>query len=1485
MTANRRVSFAPEATLHTWDVIEYMRDATNSSASSERTRRASSTGRPSFAGTPARQEWEPESDPPSTPPEQADDNNDLPAEPEHQRDVHQKKRRRSSVVPPMNFNNPDDEFSSSPTSGSSSVGEASSDVEQDDEVDNGEFDDDDGESTAMSLDMGDNTMQSEETESTDSSLTNRLRQASQIAGTRGIAYDEYGDEVENNYDDGDEDDDQDEYGDMTMEMATQDLTKSYKPWPKQNYGPPPMAKNIIALQDQENVNPFSPAFRQAYSYRKPQGVPSTVGEETEYSSGDVSMDMTRSVGGILQSSHAALRMSQENDQEEEEEDDSNDMSMDVTRAVGGILQAQQDQQQQNQSYSADQDDAEDDDDVSMDMTMDMTRAVGGILPRQQPAEDSEVVGDETMDFTQAIGKIVQPSASRAAPPRSALKRRLSTTEDGSPHTSQLSSSQGPQRRTAAQVTAKRRRSSQARVSLGDATMDFTVGVGGININPSPVKQDRRSSLRRRRSSAMSSVMDEQTMEFTMAVGGIRQTASSAAANPRIEEERSEDENEELSMEFTAVIGGITPRDVTMNTDRPTTPKDELSPSRTEVPTTPNHDGHFREVGDHSANKLLTPMFEQHSAGSAMKDSAGSRRSSARKSAGSARKSPALLRKSPIRVHSSPVKTLGTPNENSAPLQQSSALAHSEVAPAIKSPPSARKSRQPLAPKSVSKKAPHNDVSTPQLADDSIQSFSPVHVQDITAAPVEEIVYPTLPEPEAMATPVMDTPESSLVPQTHQTHVVAESGSPLPISGDGIQDIDMDAANPPSPSLDKQMRSSPMKVSVTPRQRSTPERTATPQQPQFSPLRQNSTPQQAFISDARSATPQQALVIEEHARAITDFSDSLKMIATPRKDTGTTPLKRLRGMTPMKSPAKKAVTPRKTITPKAKTPHNAARSNAAEQAGQQLARELFAATKTGQQIPKVKLNEFLDMAGIKFMELTMPTKRRFTTAPTPGKASRSQDDDDDDGDANTVELESAVVAGACTVPMLDLFQHACRELKRYISEGKSFVKTLESEVHAEPPPLISAYVSASPQRRSQLDAHMRDIKTSARLRSKEIWYEWRTKLLESLEEGLKGIQRNLENDASLLGNQEQLLDTLLPDLLVRHEQLGNEATKLEKAAAATSQEEKEDLDAFRERLVDVTAQIAERKHTLASLQQEVQEQDGFVEAYTEAKTECLAQIQEAERVKKSCRGWSIDEVTALKSKPSPALLHPHLRHATNTHSTASVVNLESETGWTITSASSSTLTMTYRSTLALFFDASAFLTPHRTSPTKMENQPISLTYIGASNPNSTNNDIIPPSSLPTETRFFLQLMRAQLQCLEQKSTSVKHLLKFVSGGWDIAASVTEAVRRLRIEFPLSVAILSDERLGVAVDMLLPKVQTKVRVWFEISAAIVATGAEGDGGFEVGTNVEVKGTVVYGQAYNEKSMEAFLGRQCGAFGQGWEDAVRELRVRLVATGRKE
>ena len=373
------------------------------------------------------------SEPPSTPPEQVEELQ-VAASPVHQRDLHQKKRRRSSAIPPMNFNNPDD-FSSSPYSGASddtnqtfvTAEEVDKESDSDEEADDLVEDE-----TVTGVDGDDNTVRSTGDSSTSSSarLEAALQQAANQAGTQGIDFDEH--------------------GEITMEMADDEVTAAFKPWMKKGKYVPQVVGDPSALQDQENLNPFSPAFKASVS-RQPQ--------EEE----DGTMDMTQAVGGILpavsavdqsqsspkrrhrksvtgnrrRSSVARRRSSGDgsafedetmdlttaiggiqNDEEIQKNLDRNDnltdedeeLTMEFTSVIGGMLQSNSKDVHLTED-SADQDVHQDTRRESVGSTiseedMDVTYAAGGILPsiteRTEPLEDQT----QDMDITKAVGLIL-----------------------------------------------------------------------------------------------------------------------------------------------------------------------------------------------------------------------------------------------------------------------------------------------------------------------------------------------------------------------------------------------------------------------------------------------------------------------------------------------------------------------------------------------------------------------------------------------------------------------------------------------------------------------------------------------------------------------------------------------------------------------------------------------------------------------------------------------------------------------------------------------------------------------------------------------------------------------------------------------------------------------------------------------------------------------------------------------------------------------
>jgi kinetochore protein Spc7/SPC105 len=361
-----------------------------------------------------------------------------------------------------------------------------------------------------------------------------------------------------------------------------------------------------------------------------------------------------------------------------------------------------------------------------------------------------------------------------------------------------------------------------------------------------------------------------------------------------------------------------------------------------------------------------------------------------------------------------------------------------------------------------------------------------------------------------------------------------------------------------------------------------------------------------------------------------LSNNIKLLSTPRKQTLMSPVKR--GMTP-----KKSQTPQKLATPKQNTPtpkKATLRKNVSPKKGVLFAEQPDEEENVGNdvaedlsEVERISLQDFLDMTKIRFMDLST-TKRRHTAAPAAFHDVEVEEKEE--------SLDRYVVAGACTVPEYELYQHACHEMKKYISDGRHFVRTMEANVLEENPLLFSEYLTAPPDQRKVMDNQFKNLKTNARLEARGEWYTWRSTLLQDLKSGLLHTLDGFKRDESTLINQEQLLDVVLPPLVEKQEHLVTQCKQLQQRHDELNSCDREELEQTRERLTAADAQLEEKKQLLARLQQELADKEARIEAAKERKIECAEEIKAAERVREECRGWSTTEVSNLRGMSSYVL---------------------------------------------------------------------------------------------------------------------------------------------------------------------------------------------------------------------------------------------------------
>ncbi|KAL4784538.1 hypothetical protein BJX76DRAFT_216111 [Aspergillus varians] len=419
----------------------------------------------------------------------------------------------------------------------------------------------------------------------------------------------------------------------------------------------------------------------------------------------------------------------------------------------------------------------------------------------------------------------------------------------------------------------------------------------------------------------------------------------------------------------------------------------------------------------------------------------------------------------------------------------------------------------------------------------------------------------------------------------------------------------------------------------------------------------------------------------------------------------------------------------------------------------------AVANTGPVLEPIQLQDFLNMTNIHFMELTT-TKRRHTTAPDSISKRAARLSLEGDGKSSAANFDDCVAAGFCTVPMLELYQHSCRELKSYISEGRQIIRSIETETYADNPPLFQEYMTAAPDIRLLMDNQFRNVKTHTRLMSKATWYEWRMKLLDGLKEGLDRHVEEMKGDDNILSKHEAILNDAVPALATKHSSLEQEAARLQQLADELENCDQDELWNARGKLADMEEEIASKKELLQELQVEVQDKTDTIETGAELKIEFAAQIQEAERVKEECRGWSAKEIRELKD---------------------SVHRIEQQTGWSISSASSSeseagpVVTMSYRHQLQLKFQPGSFRIENDNNsslPNPKNDTPIELSYCPHTIGSTQRALRLSPISI-----LILKSLQSHAAAINHSKVTPKQLLRFVSEAWDLASDMEEEARML------------------------------------------------------------------------------------------------------------
>ncbi|KAK3336620.1 hypothetical protein B0T19DRAFT_489702 [Cercophora scortea] len=1430
--ANRRVSFAAEATLHTFHE-EYALDQSGANNPARRGSSAPAPQDPSDSDA---------SETPSTPPEQIED--PIPESPTDQRELHQKKRRRSSGAASLHFNNSTDDDTIASTVYDSDFENADSVAEiNGEEMMDSSDDSDEDDGTMMTVEAEEMTSASIASARSgfspddSGSLDENLRLAARTAATQGV-------------------DDEEE-----------EIIAGFGGWGKKKNSPERVNRPVAPETDEITASHNVPG---SFPDEQDQGSDMEMDMEMEMEVDmDMDMEMTKAVGGILRAA-VAPPTKVENEDLDMDADMDMDMSMDVTKALGGILTKPKPQNRRKSMRSKPQPVSEDVTSFG-DQTMEFTMAVGGIQHGRVSDgshADTEVNEDMSMELTTAVGGVLLRgiSSSGAQPGQ---RRIIAADIEADSETSIMDMTVAVGRILPGE---------SAREDCGDETMgmDMTMVVGGI------IKQTSAFNSTSASNPAVEEVEGPDSAEVDAQSSPIRQISTAADENGShgIIEFTGQGLRRSRSPSHAAPPPPLLPA-LAMSSS----PLKSPSPIRATAPPTimPARAASSSPLRSPSPKRNVPPpvvMSSRAASSSPIRSPSPKRNVAApvaippRAASSSPLRSP-TPKKSTLTpamaaskiVSSSPLRS-PSPKRSSAPASRTPTQATPSIIDSRSNSPVRDASpRANITPRSPTKSRlfnldPNTGANTPRviltpqrrrlsgLGVDRPGLGSPRVAEifdrreSIGDAAAEFTPYQPIDIRRAVAFADPRIIEAEIDKERQDEEDRENSRRILEREADGFQD-DHEAT----------VNLKEMIQGLSPKKQ---------------PLRGRKS---LHVGSAMGVLGKRPAELDEDDEG--EERDGVKRL----KGHQGSPVKNVR----LRSPPSKAetttgrktrssrmaqndedtITPSTTKSPeRATTPKNQGRFMNIDD-DQPTNTFSFERTTSMDEFreqqdddgERMHLQDFLNMTSIRFMELTT-TKRRHTIVPSAPRSSTAGDGDEE------ISLEKCVIAGACTVPMLELYQHSCRELKKYISEGRRIVRDIESETFEENPPLFREYMSASPEFKILMDNQFKNVKSHARLLSKAMWYEWRMKLQDGLKEGLVKISEGMAEDDKLFRKQQGLLSSVLPAMVKRFEALEREHEDLVAVAQELAECDPAELEEAREELVSLDAGIAEKSKKITELRRHLAESESIIESSLNLKQQCLDDIKEAERIREECRGWSSTEISALKAK---------------------VDKLEKQQGWAITGITGSMVSMTYKREIELVFDIASFQTTTTSPKTQDNSSVIDLWYIAAQRERN-------PIPATPERDFYLQCIRDAVRGLDKPHTRPTQLLDMVGAAWEQARHVAQHVRLLNLTFPTSVARTSDTAIKITCSLLLVPLKTRV----EVGITLRSVAASGE---SVEVAVIPDARVVYGEGFGVGKMTEFLAGKIGGKvlggvdGEGkeggggeWCEVVSELGRRLKVKGAK-
>ncbi|WVQ72736.1 hypothetical protein IAR50_002296 [Cryptococcus sp. DSM 104548] len=278
---------------------------------------------------------------------------------------------------------------------------------------------------------------------------------------------------------------------------------------------------------------------------------------------------------------------------------------------------------------------------------------------------------------------------------------------------------------------------------------------------------------------------------------------------------------------------------------------------------------------------------------------------------------------------------------------------------------------------------------------------------------------------------------------------------------------------------------------------------------------------------------------------------------------------------------------------------------------------------------ISLAAFLEMTGVQFME-GLPGMNRRKSSAARGVLGQSYAGDREFALHEYTEAQVNHV-------FLNMYNWAANKLRDDINTGNEELAAVEARCDEDSPPVIQEYLSASEEDRQLFEMTFKSFKTNTHLKAREMWYDWKRQLLETIEPEVAGALQGMQDDAVKLEAINGELRDLLPLMRKRKQELEVELAKERQAVKEVAQCDQAELAGYREGIAEQSAQIAVFSTELHDAQSKLSTLASKLEELMAKRHECEAAIAHA---KSQCDQFTRSDAVRLQEEYT-SLQHLHL----------------------------------------------------------------------------------------------------------------------------------------------------------------------------------------------------------------------------------------------------